>query len=118
MLRKALSHLAKMFEEDEEVILSDIRTPNSLRNALGQLLLRNPRLAEQFTFAVAKDLWMKTNTPAILNATGEITYREGVLFIQILNPSLRANLNGMRREVCRQLNERMEFVSLRDVKFV
>jgi len=106
-----------MFDEDQELYLS-YNAPKSLGDAIASMLRSNPEFAEAFTLAVAKDLWLKSNTAPIVNATGEVLFRSGVLFIQIFNPSLRANLNAMRQKICNQLNERMELVKLREVKFV
>lgn len=103
--------------DDEDFYLSH-NAPKSLGEAIAAMLRANPAMAEAFTLAAAKEVWTKSNTAPIINATGEVSFRSGVLFIQIFNPSLRANLNAMRQKICNQLNERMELVKLREVKFV
>ena len=106
-----------MFDEDEDFYLSH-NAPKSLGEAIAAMLRANPAMAEAYTLAAAKEVWTKSNTPPIVNATGEMRLSRGTLFIQILNPSLRANLNAMRNTICDQINERIGLVQLREVKFV
>ena len=106
-----------MFDNDE-LFSTPRHKPKSLGEAISALLSSNPALAEGIVLAAAKEVWLTSNTPSIVNATGEIYLRNDTLCIQILNPSLRANLNAMRNEVGRQLNERISLVQIREVKFV
>jgi hypothetical protein len=106
-----------MFDEEDELYVA-YNTPKSLGSAIAAMLRANPKFAAEYTLAVAKNIWLNSSSQPIIHATGDIYLRGATLFIQITNPSLRANLNTMRQTICQQLNEQIVAVKLREVKFV
>jgi hypothetical protein len=110
-----------MFDNDRDFdyrVYSNRRSLRSLGEAITRFMRNNPTLAQQLTLELAKEIWFANNTETILKATGEISLYKAVLYIQIFNPSLRANLTNMRETICTQFNEQMEYVKIREVKFV
>ena len=110
-----------MFDNDRDIdyrVYSNRRQVRSLGDAIARFLRSNPRLGQMLALELAKDIWNATNSETILKATGEISLYNRVLYIQIFNPSLRANLTNMREDICRQFNEQMQYVKILEVKFV
>lgn len=49
-------------------------------------------------------LWPQVAGPAITRLTGDVSFRNGTLYVKILRPALRQDLMMGRTELCRRLN--------------
>ncbi len=53
----------------------------------------------------ATQLWPKVAGPAVARLTGDVSLRQGTLYIKILRPALRQDLMMGRTQLVRRINE-------------
>jgi len=85
-----------MFKKDV-LPLSDV-----LNRALRQEGLETPMLQYRLI-----DSWESVVGKTVARYTGEKYIRNQVLFVKILNPALRSDLNMMRTDIVNRLNQRV-----------
>ena len=53
----------------------------------------------------AVEAWPKVVGPVIARLTGEVSFRNGTLYVKILRPALRQDLSMGRTQLARKLND-------------
>ena len=94
------------------------REPVSLGSALLRFLKSNPLMLHQYTLERLTEIWSECNPSEITSATGSISLKNHILYIQIADPALRASLTPLRSNIQERLTEELGFVYLSEVKFV
>ena len=63
-------------------------------------------------------LWNDEMGPFILQNTKNVEMKNGVLYVKLLNASLRFELSGRRSEIIKKLNEKAGVEVIKDILFV
>lgn len=66
--------------------------------------LRQEGLETPLAEVRAVNLWPEVAGPAIARLTGEVSFRQGTLYVKILRPALRQDLMMGRTQLIRKLN--------------
>jgi len=97
-------------------IIALVMNEHSMNDLIHNFLSKNKK-ETLFNEQKIVELWYKSMGNFIVSNTKSVKIKNGVLYVQIMNASLKFELMGRRTDIIKKLNEEMGIEVVKDILF-